>query len=99
MANRDDSRKKSFIFHSDYIGEFEDLTDGEFRAVVTAMSNYTESGELPDFDDRMLKTVFLAKKTTIDRDREKWEKAREAMSEAGKKGMESRWGKKEPDDS
>ena len=75
----------------DYRQHFELLADNEKGILFMALLDYGENGVIPDFNGA-LKMAFSFIKANLDRDYEKWEKTKSNRSEAGKKGMENRWG-------
>ena len=83
--------KKSFIMYLDNKDVFYDLTDEQAGQLIKAIYKYQESGEITA--KGLLKTVFLSFKGMLDRNEEKWEEIKQKRSDAGKKGMEIRWGK------
>ena len=70
---------------------FYELNDKQAGRLIKAIFKYQETGEITD--DKTLKPLFISLKTTFDRDNKKWEEIKRKRSEAGKKGMENRWGK------
>lgn len=92
------TKKDSFVLYNDIRAPIEQLTMEERGELFTAILDYTEFGELPRFgSNKVLAIAFSFVQAALDRDAEKWEKKRAARSEAGKKGMESRWNGKEND--
>ena len=83
--------KKSFVMYLDNKDVFYELNDKQAGRLIKAIFKYQETGEITD--DKTLKPLFISLKTTFDRDNKKWEEIKRKRSEAGKKGMENRWGK------
>jgi len=80
-----------------YATPFERLSGGEMKLLMSAIFAYVENGEIPDVSQwdnfPRLDMAWAMVKDDLDRDGAKWEDAKTRMSEAGKKGMASRWGK------
>lgn len=90
--------KDSFVLYHDIREPLELLTMEERGEIFSAILDYSEYGTVPDFGNNAgLKMAFAFIKTALDRDSAKWEKKIKARSEAGKKGMESRYGKRNGD--
>lgn len=53
-----------------------DMTDKEFRGLITGMFNYAAYGEEPDFSTALQKVVFMMEKPSIDYNNGKWERKR-----------------------
>lgn len=83
--------KKSFVMYADYekhIARLSDEDAGElFKAIFTYVNTSEEVPLSPAAD-----MAFSFMKERIDRDSEKWAATCQKRSEAGKKGMASRWG-------
>lgn len=83
--------KKSFILYADQISLFEKLTDDEAGRLVKHIFSYVND-ESPQAPDRLTEIAFEPIKQQLKRDLTQWESERKQRSEAGKKGMEKRWG-------
>ena len=82
--------KKSFVMYADYQKHIARLPDEDAGQLIKAILAYVNNG-----DEVLLSPAadmaFSFMKDRIDRDCEKWEKTCKKRSEAGKKGMASRW--------
>ncbi len=83
--------KKSFVMYADYEKHIARLSDEDAGELFKAIFTYVNTGEevllSPAAD-----MAFSFMKERIDRDSEKWAVTCQKRSEAGKKGMASRWG-------
>jgi len=86
--------KKSFVLYSDLIHTVKKMPDDKAGILLKTILSYVND-ETPIIDDIMIDLVFEPIKRQMKRDLEKWGMRIEKRSEAGKKGMEARWGKKE----
>lgn len=77
--------KKSFVLYHDIREPLEMLDDAERGRLFSAILNYSEFGELPDFSGP-LRMAFAFIRTALDRDSEKWEDKRQKRVEAGRAG-------------
>ena len=76
-----------------YAGMFDMLSDKDTKRLLLAVFRYVEQGDATNFEkDAGLNMAFAVIKADLDRDAEKWAEAKRKMSEAGKKGMATRWG-------
>ena len=87
--------KKSFILYIDRKKEIDLLTAEQCGVVFKAIFDYVDSGNIIDIDDIAVKLMFSVFKSQIDECSVKWEEVRQKRSEAGKKGMASRWNNKD----
>ena len=85
-----EKEKNGFLIYTDYIEQFEMLDRGQLGDLLMALMNTALDKELPEMDD-ITKVVYLFISQNIGRSNENFDKIRKARSEAGKKGMESRW--------
>lgn len=53
-----------------------DMTDKEFRGLITGMFNYAVYGEEPKFEAPIQRVVFMMEKPSIDYNNGKWERKR-----------------------
>lgn len=79
------SGKASFVLYHDIREPVEMLTDEERGKLFSAILNYSEYGELPDFKGA-LQMAFAFIRTALDRDAEKWEDKRQKRVESGRLG-------------
>jgi len=79
------SEKKSFVLYADSLDVVEMLTDEQAGILFKAIMRYKSGLDLPDMDG-MTKVAFVAIKTYLDRDAERYEQICEKRREAGKKG-------------
>lgn len=82
--------KKSFILYADQIGLFEALPDAEAGRLIKTIFQYINDKN-PEIKDVLLRVAFEPIKLQLKRDLKNWEAERSGRSEAGKKGMASRW--------
>lgn len=85
-------RKDSFVLYTKINEVVRELTYEQKGKLFQAILDYEETGEQPELD-QILRLVFIPIKQDLDRNNEKWEAQSRARSEAGKKGMASRYGK------
>lgn len=83
--------KNSFILYIDQKEVIEQLSDEEAGKLFKAIYQYNYNKDI--IIDGMLKIIFTQFKIFFDKDNEKWELEKNRRSEAGKKGMASRWNK------
>ena len=81
-----EDKKNSFVLYTDYKQHFDLLSVTERGELITALFEYSETGEQPQFENGALKMAFSFIKTQIDRDSEKWQTIRDRRAKAGKKG-------------
>lgn len=77
--------KKSFVLYHDIRTPLELLTDEQRGKLFIALLNYSEYGELPDFDGALL-MAFAFIRMSLDRDAEAWAEKRAKRAEAGRSG-------------
>lgn len=75
--------KKSFVLYNDQKEVIDELDDEQAGKLLKAIYQYNATKEI--ILKGALKIIFIPFKTAFDRDDEKWEKTRNARSEAGKK--------------
>lgn len=61
--------------------------------ITTQQGRLADTGERLESEDLVLQVLFSVFTAQIDSCNEKWEAIKKKRSEAGKKGMKSRWGK------
>lgn len=88
------STKKSFVLFTDRKKEIDMLSDAQCGVLFKAILRYADTGERLESDDLAVQLLFSVFATQIDSCNEKWEITKKKRSEAGKKGMKSRWGTK-----
>ena len=81
--------KKGFILYNDQKEVVDELTDEQAGKLLKSIYEYNVSGKFSL--EGMLKLIFIPFKTSFDRDAIKWEETSKKRSEAGKRGMKSRW--------
>lgn len=79
------AEKKSFVLYHDIRTPLELLTDEQRGKLFIALLNYSEYGELPDFNGALL-MAFAFIRTSLDRDAEAWTEKRAKRAEAGRNG-------------
>ena len=77
--------KSSFVLYHDIREPLEMLSDEERGKLFTAILNYSEHGDIPDFSGA-LQMAFAFIRTALDRDAEKWEDKRQKRVDAGRAG-------------
>ena len=82
--------KNSFILYKDQRELFETLSNKDCKELLMAIFDFPNQKELSPF----VNVAFISIKNQLLRDTEKWDNEITKRSEAGKKGMASRWGKK-----
>ena len=82
--------KESFILYTEQKVVIDKLTDEQAGQLIKAIYEYAETEEAPKLD-MLIDLVFTPIKQSIDRNSEKWEETKQKRSEAGKKGMATRW--------
>ena len=81
--------KKSFILYHDQKEVIDELEDEQAGKLFKAIYEYNVNKK--EILSGVLKLVFIPFKTAFDRDETKWEEISEKRSQAGKKGMKTRW--------
>lgn len=81
--------KKSFILYNDQKEIFNSLSGDECKELLMAIFDF-ETIETDSLSP-IVKIAFLPIKNQLKRDSEKWQKEIKSRSDAGKKGMASRW--------
>ncbi len=79
------TEKKSFVLYHDIRAPLELLTDEQRGKLFIALLDYSEYGELPDFDGALL-MAFAFIRTSLDRDAEAWAEKRAKRAAAGRNG-------------
>ena len=79
------AEKKSFVLYHDIRTPLELLTDEQRGKLFIALLDYSEHGELPDFDGALL-MAFAFIRMSLDRDAEAWAEKRAKRAEAGRSG-------------
>jgi len=87
-------KKQGVIILYKYRQLLEKLTNEEQGKILMAALLYDETGQLTEFDNPVTSMLFAVMKIDIDNMRDNWEKAKNAKSEAGKRGMAKRWNTK-----
>lgn len=68
------------------------LSNEQCGILFKAIFEYVDTGNIPEFEDLAVKLMFSVFKAQINREAEKWKETCRKRSEAGKKGMATRWG-------
>lgn len=84
--------KKSFVLYTDLIYTIHKLNNDQAGKLFKHILEYVNDLN-PQTDDILLQVCFEPIKQNLKRDLKKYEKTCKKRSEAGKKGMEKRWGK------
>lgn len=85
-------KRESFVLYTKINEVVKELDDGQKGRLFQAILDYEETGEVPGLD-QLLRLVFIPIKQDLDKNNEKWESQSKARSEAGRKGMASRYNK------
>ena len=85
-------KRDSFILYTEINDVVKELEDDQKGKLFQAILDYESTGEVPEMDT-LIKCVFIPIKRDLDENNEKWDQVKKARSEAGKKGMESRYNK------
>ena len=83
------SEKNGFILYTENREVFDNLPDSECAALIRGIFQYEDEGIEPQLEGSA-KFVFMMLKHQLDRNREKYNKTREARSQAGKRSAEAR---------
>ena len=92
-----EKKRSSFILLLEHIHTMEELTDEEFGQFVRAYAAYVETGADPEFSDRSMRMMWKTVKAFDKMNMQKYSSTSETRSEAGKRGMKSRWDAKSED--
>lgn len=87
--------KNSFVLYNDYRKHITLLSDTDKGKLLDAIFSYADGEEVEL--DGSVGMAFSFIKAQMDRDAAKWEEERQARSEAGKRGMATRWGEHNKD--
>lgn len=84
--------KNSFVLYTEDIDNLiEDLDEFQIGKLIIAINKYVKTKQMPDFKfEPVLSMAFKFIKNKLDRDIDKWEKTKQARSEAGKKSGEKK---------
>lgn len=82
--------KNSFLLFTEITEVVELLTNEQKGMLFQAILDY-QIGKEPDLSEPVVRVAFTPIKQNLDRNNEKWQREKEKRSEAGKKGMASRW--------
>jgi len=78
--------KKSFVLYADFAETAHKLGDADAGKLFKMILDHANGEDTRYADNLLLEIAFGPIKLQMDRDAEKWQKTREARSEAGKKG-------------
>ena len=80
--------KNSFVLYTEDIDNLmEELSETQIGKLIIAINTYVKTKQTPDFKvEPLLSMAFKFIKNKLDRDIDKWEKTKQARSDAGKKG-------------
>lgn len=84
--------KNSFILYNSFYEPIKALKNEQLGKLLRAIFNYTINGEITQDSDILVAFMFI--KNQLDMDNKKWVEEKVKRSEAGKKGMASRWNNK-----
>ena len=83
--------KNSFVLFADIYDVLGALTTEQKGLLFQLILDYQISGEFESTGDKVVDVAFIPIKQSLDRNNEKWEQIKQKRSEAGKKGMASRY--------
>ncbi len=84
--------KKSFIFYTNTKEVLQILSDEQLGRLMRLLIDFAEERTLKnDIDDPSVNMAYRFITAQMQRDFDKWENTRKRRSEAGKKGMATRW--------
>ena len=81
------AEKPGFLILHTTFRALDELPDAQFRALMRAMCDYSESGREPTFDDAMMRAMFITIKDGLDMDKIRYER----KVEQRKRAIEKRW--------
>ena len=84
--------RESFVLYTSVREIIEPLTDEQKGQLFKTILDYEINDEV-NITDSMVNLAFIPIKQQLDRCNADWELKKQARSEAGKKGMQSRWAK------
>ena len=82
--------RTSFVYYVDWAKELLKYPDDLRLKIDDAVKRYVLYGEEPT-DREVIYSMFGLMRTQLDRDNEKWNCTKQKRSDAGKKGMATRW--------
>lgn len=81
--------KDSFVLYTKYIDTFKELTDEQAGKLIKVILEYVN--DMNPEPEGLIKIAFIPIKQQLKEDLVKWKEEKEKRSEAGKKGMASRY--------
>lgn len=81
--------KDSFVLYAKYIDTFKELTDEQAGKLIKVILEYVN--DMNPEPEGLIKIAFIPIKQQLKEDLVKWKEEKEKRSQAGKKGMESRY--------
>lgn len=81
-----ETKDSAVLFYYEWEESFEELSDSEYRQMIQAIQKYAKSGELPEFKDRTMRSVFKLVRKAIDRNVERYDQKCLKNKENGRKG-------------
>lgn len=85
--------KDSFILYNSFYEPIKQMKNEQLGKLLRAIFDYTINGEITQDSEIIVAFMFI--KNQIDLDTKKWQDEKVKRSEAGKKGMASRWNNKD----
>lgn len=82
-------KKDSFILYNSFFEALKTLNNEQLGRLFKAIFEYTIDEKITEDNDILVAFLFI--KNQLDIDNKKWEDEKNKRSEAGKKGMASRW--------
>lgn len=86
------NEKKSFVLYTKHEEIINSLSDEEAGKLIKAIFKYVNKGIEPQLNG-LLNVVFIPIRQDIDSNMEKWLEEKNKRAEAGRKGMQARWGR------
>ncbi len=88
MSDKNGADKKGTIIYNDMLQKCGRMNDAQFGRTMRLILQYAEELQLPDLEkeDPFIATIFEFVRPSVDADREKWEKRKQANIANGKKG-------------
>ncbi|MDO5445339.1 MAG: DUF6291 domain-containing protein [Eubacteriales bacterium] len=87
----------SRAYWKNYQAPINAMTDEEAGKIIKDVIAYFTSGVVPEYSDRLLKSLFETIQSDIESSRDDWMQESERQSEKGKKSQEKRKEKTESD--
>ncbi|MBE6776237.1 MAG: hypothetical protein E7543_08630 [Ruminococcaceae bacterium] len=80
--------KKALLLHYDLFDTFSLLSDEELGRLIRAVFEYDMSGDMPDFEDRLLMACFMRIAECLDRNNIRYEQVCQKKAESARRRWE-----------